>query len=169
MFTSKTISSFFLLIITAIAVFAGSLLQLQQLHAKHNMEKMLEEKHLTTISNLTKDQYSWVEAGKEMRINGKMFDVKEIHINKDGSITVTGLFDEKEQAVLQQLAKKEDNKNNNSAHNIFSQIFSSILALPQQGYLLHKIFSYTSKRQFIHCSSNIMLPESEVLTPPPQF
>lgn len=168
MLSRKTISALISLPVALCAMFSGSVLQLQQLYAKHIMLELLEEKQVTTLSNLKENQYTWTDEGREMLINGALFDVKELQKNTDESITVAGLFDENEQAVLMKLENQQNNKSNDSAHNIFSQIFSNILGLPQTGYHLSKTFSNIPNRHFCHSNSSLMQAEAEVLTPPPQ-
>jgi hypothetical protein len=67
--------------------------------AKHQMirwemEERLESDGLQTIIIPVKD-FRWYEEGREIVVNGTMFDVRSIEQNNDKYI-VTGLFDEEE-------------------------------------------------------------------------
>jgi hypothetical protein len=94
MFTSKKILAFILLLtIAAPLLFFASFLLQQQL-IENEMEERLENASLQTI---VADQAAvqWIKKGKEVIIEGKLFDVKSFRYSGK-QIILTGLFDEDE-------------------------------------------------------------------------
>ncbi|MBL0145066.1 MAG: hypothetical protein IPP48_04190 [Chitinophagaceae bacterium] len=64
---------------------------------KKEMEKKLEKSLLTTLT-IPKKNVHWIENGKELVINGEMFDVKNYSVQNEYLI-VCGLFDEYEKQL----------------------------------------------------------------------
>ena len=88
---------FFLLLITAPHLFMGGL-QAFQFYIKHRMEASLEKEDLTTIS-FPVTQVKWYEEGREVMVQGKMFDIKTYTI-KGGIFTAQGVYDDDETEVI---------------------------------------------------------------------
>jgi len=59
------------------------------------LEQNTEKTHQYTIQEI-----SWIKEGKELMMQGKMFDLKRFEI-KGNNIEITGLFDEEEDALQQ--------------------------------------------------------------------
>lgn len=77
--------------------FSGGL-QLFQLYLKQRVEHRLENEKLVTI-RVPLQNIRWVEEEREVMVNGKMFDLKSYH-EEEGVFTATGVWDEKETAVM---------------------------------------------------------------------
>ena len=71
----------------------------QQIIAHKMFEKL--EQNTEKTYQYTIQEISWIKEGKELMIQGKMFDVKRFEI-KGNNIEITGLFDEEEDALQQQ-------------------------------------------------------------------
>jgi hypothetical protein len=112
-------------------ILPGNLLQLKQLWIRHQMQEQLEQANNITITHLQPGNIEWIHKGKEMRINGAMFDVEKYILETDGTITVQGLFDSAEDKLALEVAETQ---NNNSTTKIFEQYLNNILQLPQQQY-----------------------------------
>ncbi len=103
-------------------------LQGWQLYLKHSAKERLEEQLLETII-LRKDQFRWEKKGKEISIDGKMFDVKSF-ILKGDKIIVTGIYDDQETAINSMLAQQFDK----------NHLLIRLLALTQFFFFLTTIF-----------------------------
>lgn len=88
----------FLLLLTMAPVFFMSGLQAFQAIIRYRMEASLEKEPLTTIS-LPAHQVVWYEEGREVMVEGRMFDIKTYAI-KDGLFTAQGIYDEEETRVV---------------------------------------------------------------------
>jgi hypothetical protein len=73
----------------------------------YQMEEKLEQSYLQTISVST-SELTWLEKGKEVLINGKLFDVKSAVVFKDKT-RLTGLFDAVEDKLLEDINALEEN------------------------------------------------------------
>lgn len=76
-------------------------LQAFQFYIKQRMEASLESDALQTLT-LPASEVHWYEEGREILIDGKMFDIKTYSIT-DGVFTAQGVFDEKETEVVKLL------------------------------------------------------------------
>jgi hypothetical protein len=108
----------------------------KQQQIRHRMKERLEQEILQTITIAASD-VQWVNEGKEILINGRMFDVKTLQHNDDKTIMFTGLFDEEETALVKAVKTSQENDNNNTGkllvklfqltnstnNNLFADIF----------------------------------------------
>lgn len=132
----RSITAFFLLLLFAAPLLFLSYLQLRQAYIKHTLEERLEAHLLKTIFV---PRQAWRQLNsREILVDGKLFDLKEVH-REAGGFTVTGVFDEDETAVLQQIAQAcsaDDSKDSpvfaqffQLLHGLFFQIAAGALLL----------------------------------------
>jgi len=86
------------LLLTLVPVLLMGGLQAFQYHIKQKVDKAFAEKELQTIV-LPENEVNWYEQGKEIMVNGKMFDLKAYSICK-GVFTAIGVYDEEETGVI---------------------------------------------------------------------
>jgi len=84
---------FFSLLIASPLVFIAGV-QTFQLYTWHRMERTLEQDKLQTIS-FPASKIQWVEKGREILVENKMFDIKSYSI-ENGIFTAQGVYDEHE-------------------------------------------------------------------------
>ena len=82
---------------------------IKQQTIRHKMKESLEHQLLQTIT-LSENEINWVKPGKEILVDGKMFDIKS-HVIVNSRHKFTGLFDHEETALLSHL-KKNTRKSN---------------------------------------------------------
>jgi hypothetical protein len=109
----KIITAFVLLLILAVPLFFSVLVMVEQQVTQYERNERFSEEVLQTITASSVAVY-WLEPGKEILINGKLFDVKSFVI-KDNSISLTGFFDCKEDELVQQMEKLELQKNHSGS------------------------------------------------------
>ncbi len=88
---------FFLLLTLAPTLFMSGL-QLFQAAIRQRMERALDKEALITIT-LPAGEVVWYEEGREVMVEGRMFDIKTYEI-KDGFFTAQGIYDEEETRVV---------------------------------------------------------------------
>jgi len=102
-----------LLVIAAPAFFLGLFLIKQKL-IQAQMEERLEQSQLQTVV-LPVNSVSWINDGKEVMLDGKLFDIRSYTVSGN-TITLNGLFDNDEDHLI---AKMNDtihkNKDNGSS------------------------------------------------------
>lgn len=137
----------------------------QQQFIRWEMKEALEQQHLQTIT-LPAHEVQWIKKGKETIINGRLFDVEKVQ-EKNGQLSLQGLFDDAETALLQQLdaACYEKNKNSRIAFAQFFQLLSNCFhQWPDEQPV-------AGTQNLLSCSSiSESLPDGykQLLVPPPQ-
>lgn len=108
----------------------------------------------------------WVKYKKEIRVDGKMFDVKSFSVEND-QYYFTGLFDEEETTLNNYLEKNTEQRNERS-----NRILASLLQLLQSVYPgdSNDIIMQEENCPNSCCLvlSNMPSPIKTILTPPPQ-
>ncbi len=97
-FKQSHIIPLFFLLLTLAPTLVMSGLQLFQAAIRQRMEHALDKEALTTIS-LPAGEVVWYEEGREVMVEGRMFDIKTYEI-KDGVFTAQGIYDEAETRVV---------------------------------------------------------------------
>ena len=77
----------------------------------------METETLVTLS-IPIDKVTWMEEGREIMIEGKMFDIKSYY-EEDGKLIAVGVYDEKETRVMELLYNFNDKQQNNLVINLF--------------------------------------------------
>jgi hypothetical protein len=137
----------------------------QQL-VRYEMKEKLEEQNLHTIT-LSTENVHWVKKNKEILVNGKMFDVKSFSI-ENGLFKFTGLYDEEETALADQL-ENNFNKNNHTQSWLISNLFSWLHSV-YPGDKIEILVPENRTRIVAHFINNsLSSPFKIILTPPPQY
>lgn len=113
-----------LLLLLAVPVIVGLCLHIQQQIHILNARERLEKSTLQSFQ-LNENEIVWERAGKEILINGQLFDVKQLTI-KNGIATITGLFDKQEDQIKQAIVLIENKKSNHS-ENPIPQVLTNLL------------------------------------------
>lgn len=111
-------------------------LTIRQHHIRDRMKEELEKQLLHTIT-VSNEDIHWVKKGKELLINGRMFDVKNAE-QKTGSTTFKGLYDDEETFLINQLDKSR-NKRSPANDQLLSGFFKCLLSIffDESGYALY--------------------------------
>jgi hypothetical protein len=99
----KIITAFVLLLILAIPLFFSVSVLIKQHIVQYQRNENFRKEILQTITISSTAVY-WINPGKEILFNGKLFDVKS-YIKKGNSLYLTGFFDEKEDKLVKQIVK----------------------------------------------------------------
>jgi len=126
MFNRKKILAFAMLLIVAVPLFFFFGFLVKQQVIKNQMRANLEISSLKTII-VNEADIKWVEENKEVIIDGKFFDVKS-YSSADGKITLTGLFDNDEVKLHEQLKNFIHQKHNSNAP--LNQLAVKFLLIP---------------------------------------
>ena len=157
-----------MLLLAAPLVFSTVTLIRERLHF-HKMQENLERASLQTL-HIPKSDIVWIKPGKELRINGKLFDVKK-HVVHEGWLTVTGLFDEVEERIRESLSQDPEAKHPLSEPRV--QLLTNLLtpALATPCATEHENHTDCSGILLLSPHRNFILPENHypIPTPPPRF
>lgn len=91
-------------------------------------------------------------------VNGNYFYVKKINDNKDGTISVKGIYDDEETLLLQRL-KEATQRSRNNHHKIFTQLLQFVSGLDDTQY---------AERSFTTIAA-LQYPCFAEMIPPPAF
>ncbi len=108
----KIVGSAILLVVAAPLLFSVVLV-CRQFQVQREMQEKLETASLQTIT-LPAANTSWVTPGKEIAIDGKLFDVKAFEYCGN-NIRLTGCFDIKEDQLGEYFQKLQPGKDNHSS------------------------------------------------------
>ena len=129
------------------------------------MKEQLEQQLLHDIT-LSSAEIHWYKPGKEIVVDNRLFDVKNIVHLENGKTKFTGLFDDEETTLVQQMKKQqEDNKNRGLTQiSLLLHIWVSLpqhetntLACTEQVQTVYPRFEMTPVNAF-----------RRIATPPPQ-
>jgi hypothetical protein len=161
----KKISALYLLFAALIPFAFILFLQVKQQVVRHQMKESLEQE-LLQIIYIPEKKVQWIKAGKEILVDGKMFDVKSFY-EENGQYIFTGLYDHEETALVSQL---EDNrkKNNESGNSVLTNLFQLLqLVYPNENaYQLAK--NNDTSVNYYHLNIQLTAFYKKVSTPPPQ-
>ena len=163
---NKKIATIFLLVLALAPLFYVLALHTRQHTIRCKMKEELEEKMLHSIALKSSDIH-WVREGKELAIGKKLFDVKNIVYNKDGTAIVTGLFDEEETTLVQQLEKNQK-ENSSQGTKELAQLFHLLLVMPEYPLENNSISFLLNSSRFPVIDSAPVAAFKTILTPPPQ-
>lgn len=138
---------------------------LQQVNCRIHVENNFEKKNMQRVQ-IQPSEIIWLN-NKEIIIDGQMFDVKKVTKNKDGTVTLAGVYDERETQIKKQL--EEITCQRNMQHlPVVKLIFQSVAYCATNGFC----FSI----QYITCIINLAWQTektcrgfSSVAFPPPRF
>lgn len=124
----------------------------------------MEQAELHTII-LANNEIQWAKAGKEIWVDGKMFDIKSIE-HKNGITIFKGLFDE-EETLLKDNLRSNWEKNQAKQNQLISQLFQCLNGI----YFEHAIYQLNSIDKstiaFTYYASRLQNSFLEIPTPPP--
>ena len=119
--------------------------------------------HSITLAN---NEIHWVKKGKEIRVNGKMFDIKST-ITKNGLTTFYGLYDE-EETLLKTVFEKGCKKKMADENMLLGQLFQCLLGVYFIPINQNPVLAYKQIHEGSFKSPKIQSRFKTILTPPPQ-
>ena len=147
-----------MLLCLAAPVFFYAGFVIKQHNIRSNMKKQLKQQLLQTVT-VAKNNIVWFDDGKEVSINGKMFDVVTAK-EKGNSITFTGLYDTDEDKLHNTLNKAMQQKNKQQpANNLLLKMVSIQAAAPDFFLVINlqwkyikpvKVFYFEVQAKYLH-------------------
>lgn len=165
----KRLLGFSLLILVAVPVFLGTVFLIKQNMIQNQMRDRIELISLQTVTTNLSD-IKWIKEGKEVVIDGKLFDVKSFNITGK-RIILTGLFDKDEDTLITKMKNElQQKKDGNSplgqlvakylTHQIFNEFASCSIQNEWKTISTNKFQFYSESMPEAHCFLTV---------PPPKF
>ncbi len=164
----KQLTAFALLLLVALPVFLSVSFYIKQQLVQHQREQRLTTELLETVI-VKAEKIDWVEVGKEIRVDGKLFDVKSFKISGN-RIILTGFFDSKEEKLVKHIGDIEQQKNKSGSP--LNQLAVKFLFLPN--YKESSPFSIQNNWQIIVSqfpvyTESISTMSYPTVAPPPKY
>ncbi len=164
--TNNKIAAFIFAICLLMSTFFFVGLHLHKWIVKLEMKEKLEQENLVRIS-VDKQKQQW-KTDHEMLIDGKMFDVHAVE-EMNGQLLVTGLFDEIETDIDNQLKSLHQQSTNSQEKQALQAFFQTILFYNDLAPFTSEINEWTIARKFNLFIQAEHLPFSPgKFTPPPE-
>ena len=116
---------------------------------------------------INRNELHWNRVGKEILVDGKLFDVKAITYNKNGDAIVTGLFDNDETVLVREFQKNQK-ENNSQGTKQLAQFFQLMLVMPEYPQENISFSVLMSSAFFPGKESTPVAVFKTIPTPPPQ-
>jgi hypothetical protein len=161
---SLHITCVFLLVVSLLPVAYPAILAIQKMYARWEMKEKLEKEQLQTI-RVKRSEVRWTFLRRECRIDGKMFDVKQI-IEEGEFLRLTGLYDEKETEIENNISRNSSDENK-KAVTIMAAFAQAVTDHSCEPFVTAHLASPINHWQLSKPSA---LPTSikTILTPPPE-
>ena len=161
---TKRTTTYLLLLLAALPLVYTLFMGIPQKVIQHRMKEKLETQLLRSVTIAKKDVH-WIKDEKEIWVNGRMFDIKSSHL-QNGEYVFSGLYDEEETALLEQLQK--DQQNNNSDSKQLVQLFQLLQSFYNNQQEEIVFLENIPGAKFIPEASPLASQFISIFTPPPQ-
>jgi hypothetical protein len=135
-----------------------------QVYVRHRLEERFEQQTAVNLV-LPQSDLVWVKPGREILVNGQMFDIKTIRY-EGGKAHIWGIFDEEETEIMH-LLKGQANPLKNDKATV--QLFAWLLQFVATGSMIYFLFWVDEIKNFL---SFVVTPYSSpylsLPVPPPQ-
>jgi hypothetical protein len=155
---------FILLAFTPLLFFV--ITEIKQRAIQHKMKEQLETKLLQVVV-VAENNIHWIKKGKEILINGRMFDIKSISNGSHGKIVFSGLYDEEETNLVNAVQKKQQHENSKGV-KLLTHLFQLLQEIPGNPSEEFSKLSIPSNNNFPKNDQRLITQFSTILTPPPQ-
>jgi hypothetical protein len=161
---TKRTTTYLLLLLAAMPLVYTLFIGIPQKAIRHKMKERLETQILHNITVAETDVH-WIKNGEEIWVNGRMFDIRSSHL-RNGVYIFSGLYDEEETALLEQIQKDQQNNSDNSKQLVqLFQLLQSFYNNPQEEIVSP---GNTPGGNFIADASPLASQFISIFTPPPQ-
>ncbi len=124
---TKKISFFILFIAATAPLFLSAVFLTGRIAIQHDMKEKMEKEIVITIE-IPENDFRWHKKNREIIFQGKMFDVKSL-VKVDNIYHVSGLFDEQESILNEELKKMNEEKDGRQkSTNLILQVCLGIIA-----------------------------------------
>lgn len=150
----KKITGIFLLLLVAVPLFFSIGFIIKQKNIQAEMKQQLKTALLQTIIVPARD-VKWIKKDKEILVYGQMFDVKT-SVKSGGNIVFTGLYDEDEQELHENLKGFMHSKNKQSAplNDLLAKFFSTAVTITA--------FDYNTTAAWKHIVAKYYYPSEKI-------
>ena len=152
--------------IIMLPVFYVAVFHLQKNVVQQAMKKKLKHQQLVTIE-IPVHKICWYIPGKEILVNGSLFDVESIVYN-NGIALIKGLYDTQEKELDKQLSQATGQNQNSSLNHILIRLLGFFLLANEQVNAIQFALLYSQPTTYGgYYTCQLPLHYNTVPTPPP--
>lgn len=142
-------------------------LSIYQKVVQHQMEEKMEQAFLKTVV-VKNGTFVWTKIGKEILVNGKMFDIKS-YSNTGDEVIFKGLYDDEEKKIIKELNALIHSKKGSSLPTVdlLKIILMPSTVEPSEDYI-KKLFN-SFMQVFFSYSESAVHQSSPIFIPPPNL
>jgi hypothetical protein len=162
----KNLLGLSMLFIVALPLIYSAGFIIKQKAAVYKMQERLETASLKTYT-IAKSDVKWIKKGREVLIDGKLFDLKSIKSIND-TYEITGLFDDDEDEIIREYNVMIHQKGNQSSplnKFVIKLFLSDIFCL--QPYYTSLSMQLCGKNNFRNYNEIAITAYNAVIIPPP--
>ena len=164
----KQFTAFAMLLLVALPLFLSVGIFIKQQLVQQQRTQRFKTELLETFT-IKAEKADWVEVGKEIRVDGNLFDVKSFTISGN-NLVLTGFFDSKEEKLVKHIGDIEQQKSKSGSP--LNQLAVKFLFLPN--YKEITPFSIQNNWQIIVSefpvyAENISTMSYPAVAPPPKY
>ena len=164
----KQLTAFVMLLLVALPLFLSVSFYIKQQLVQHQREQRFKTEFVETVT-VKAGKVAWIEVGKEIQVDGKLFDVKSFTISGN-NLTLTGFFDSKEEKLVKHIGEIQQQKDKSG--NPLNQLAVKFLFLPN--YKEFTTFSIQNNWQIIVSHFRVYTESLSTMTypaiaPPPKY
>lgn len=162
----KQLTAFGLLLMVALPLFFTLGIFIQQQLVQQQREERFKTELLEVVA-VKVENVNWIKLGKEVLVDGKLFDVKSFKI-KGSNIFFTGFFDSKEEKLVTHIREMQRQKTESG--NPLNQIAIKCLFLPNYKesavILIQNNWQFITKQFPVYSESTTVMSYPAVAPPP---
>ena len=167
MFLHKTIKNcivLFLMALVSLPSFYSVYLYAKKQAIRREMKEKLEREALTTV-RIHNDSVIWIEAGKEILVSNRMFDIKTA--TQEGDYVIfSGLYDDEEKAIE---SKMEKNTEENSSSVKLMKLISHLNFVPYENICTIPSIDFESRNKMHSWTEALVKTDRQIVAPPPKL
>lgn len=133
---------------------------------RYEMRQKLESEQVQTVIVPVKD-FKWYEEGREIIVDGMMFDVKSM-IRQGDNYLITGLFDERETELHIALGRLHERSEEGADASLVAKVLSTTWVSPAAYYSITLITPTQLSVKRINPADQLYNTFLSIQTPPPR-
>jgi len=164
---SKKLTGLLFILLACTPLLFFVITEIKQQAIQHKMKQQLETKMLQVVV-VAENNIQWIKKGKEILINGRMFDIKYIYKGSHGLIVFSGLYDDDETMLVNEVQKKQQ-REKKTGNKLLSYLFQLLQVIPGNPTEEFSKLSIPSNNNFPEFEQRLSTQSIAILTPPPQI
>lgn len=164
--SASKIAAFIFLLVVSAPVLLSLHFILQEMLIQQEVEKKMKAGNFQSV-RITKAKINWLTTGKEIVLDGRLFDVKYFETDENDIVTLTGFFDSEETELLSDLKEYTEHSGSDCTDGDVAFTFHfSPFFYTHSKITLEAPWLYTSTFHQTYVSRLPLAPDQPITHPP---